>query len=205
MSIAVVDDDEAVLRSMRMLLNGAGFEVCCYASAEALLSEGEKQKPACIVSDVRLPGKSGLDLQKELAHRWPSVPIIMITGHGDIAMAVKAIKDGAFDFLEKPFDDTRLIESIRAALSRATALTAEKEELSELRVRLNELSPRQREVMELVARGLANKEIAAQLKLSPRTVENYRAWVMEKMGAKNLADLVRKSVILDRTGFDRSD
>lgn len=205
MNIAVVDDDDAVLRSMRMLLSGAGFEVRCYACAEDLLREGEKEKPACVISDVRLPGKSGLELQKELMHRWPSVPVIMITGHGDIAMAVQAIKDGAFDFLEKPFDDTRLIEGIGAALSRATALSAEGEELAELHSRLNELSPRQREVMELVAGGLANKEIAARLKLSPRTVENYRAWVMEKMGAKNLADLVRKSMILGRAGFGRSD
>ncbi len=192
MSIALIEDDEAVLRSLSMLLERRGIAVRCYSSAERFLATGLADQPQCVVTDVRMPGMSGLDLQQELAKRDPAVPIILITGHGDIAMAVQAIKRGAFDFIEKPFDDERLVESIRGAVERGARLRIEKHERAELEARLAELSPRQVEVMELVAAGLSNKEIALRLDISPRTVENYRAWVMEKTGARNLADLVRK-------------
>lgn len=139
---------------------------------------------------------SGLELQRELRERDAAVPIILITGHGDIAMAVSAIKGGAFDFIEKPFDAERLVESIGLAVERGMRARIEHNERVRLQQQMSELSPRQLEVMWLVAEGLSNKEIALKLRISPRTVENYRAWVMEKMGAKNLADLVRKVMAL---------
>jgi two-component system response regulator FixJ len=156
--------------------------------------------PACVVSDIRMPGLSGLELQRELSRRDTTVPIILITGHGDIAMAVKAVKDGAFDFIEKPFDDARLVDSIRAAIEAGARQRLRQTEIADLTARASELSPRQREVMRLVAEGLSSKEIALKLDISPRTVENYRAWVMEKMAAGNLADLVRKVVMLQDKG-----
>jgi two-component system response regulator FixJ len=145
-----------------------------------------------------MPGLSGLDLQRELKRLGVSVPVILITGHGDIAMAVTAIKEGASDFIEKPFDDERLVESLAQAIATERELRSDAAESSELAARVAELSPRQREVMYLVAEGLSNKQIALQLGISPRTVENYRAWAMERMGARNLADLVRKVLILGR-------
>lgn len=201
MNVAVVDDDEAVLQSMRMLLENRGLTVHCYESAEKLLDEIEKRTPSCIVSDVRMPGLTGLELQKQLASSHASIPLILITGHGDITMAVNAIKEGAFDFIEKPFDDERLVRSIEHAVERGSRLRAAEDEVAAIRAGYEELSPRQREVMHLVVQGFANKEIARELTLSPRTVENYRAWVMEKMGAGNLADLVRKVMTLkERSG-----
>jgi two-component system response regulator FixJ len=146
-----------------------------------------------------MPGMSGMELQQELRKRGSAVPVILITGHGDIAMAVQAIKQGAFDFIEKPFDDELLIESISQAIESGHRRSVEQSERALLEARVAELSPRQIEVMRLVADGFSNKEIAHKLNLSPRTVENYRAWMMEKMAAKNLADLVRKVIAL---GFE---
>jgi two-component system response regulator FixJ len=196
MSVALIDDDEAVLRSLRLLLDGRGLEVRCYSSAESFLAAMDAEMPRCVVTDVRMPGLSGLELQQELKRRRVVVPVILITGHGDIGMAVQAIKEGAFDFIEKPFDDGRLVASISAAIEKGQKARIEQIERAEIEARMAELSPRQREVMQLVAQGFANKEIAQRLNISPRTVENYRAWVMEKMGASNLADLVRKVLML---------
>lgn len=199
MTVALIDDDEAVLRSLRLLLEGRGMKVRCFASAESFLQGIGEEMPKCVVSDVRMPGLSGMELQQELKKRDAAVPVILITGHGDIGMAVNAIKEGAFDFIEKPFDDERLVASIATAVERGQKVRIEQSERANLEARLLELSPRQREVMDLVVQGLANKEIAQRLNISPRTVENYRAWAMEKMGAGNLADLVRKALML-RTG-----
>ena len=196
MTIALIDDDEAILHSLTMLLERRGLKVRRYLSAENFLDDRAGEPPACIVSDIRMPGLSGLALQQELQKRDSAVPLIFITGHGDIAMAVKAIKDGAFDFIEKPFDETRLVASIGAAIESGARQRTRQGEIAELKMRAAELSPRQLEVMQLVADGLSNKEIAIRLDISPRTVENYRAWVMEKMGAHNLADLVRKALTL---------
>ena len=196
MNVAIVDDDDAVLHSMRLLLESRGLSVRCYNSAEKLLAEIGEHNPSCVVSDVKMPGLSGLQLQKELSSSQARIPLILITGHGDIAMAVNAIKEGAFDFIEKPFDDERLVRSIEQAVERSNRLRAAEGEIAATHASFEELSPRQREVMNLVVQGFANKEIARQLNLSPRTVENYRAWVMEKMGAVNLADLVRKAMAL---------
>lgn len=195
-TIALIEDDEAILHSLGMLLESRGMSVQAYPSAELFLEQLGDNAPSCVVSDIRMPGISGLELQHELRKRDAAVPVILITGHGHIAMAVKAIKDGAFDFIEKPFDEERLLESIDAALKRGERERVEQSERASLEARAAELSPRQLEVMNLVAEGLSNKEIAIRLDISPRTVENYRAWVMEKMGASNLADLVRKTLVL---------
>lgn len=198
-TIALIEDDDAILRSLAMLLQSRGMSVRSYPSAELFLERLGIDVPNCVVSDIRMPGLSGLELQHELKKRDVAVPIILITGHGHIAMAVKAIKDGAFDFIEKPFDEERLLESIGAAIERGLRERIEHDERASLEARASELSPRQLEVMNLVAEGRSNKEIAIRLDISPRTVENYRAWVMEKMGANNLADLVRKTLVLRKT------
>jgi two-component system response regulator FixJ len=147
---------------------------------------------------VRLPGLSGVELQRALKTQGSEVPVILITGHGDIAMAVTAMKDGAFDFVEKPYDAEHLIANIQRALAAGQELRSKESQRQDLIERLAELSPRQKEVMHLVADGLSNKEIALRLGISPRTVENYRAWVMERMGAANIAELVRKVLIIER-------
>lgn len=198
MTVALIEDDEAVLRSLSLFLRNRGMTVRCHACSEDFLQSFGTEPVLCVVSDIRMPGISGLELQRELKKRDAAVPIILITGHGDIAMAVTAIKNGAFDFIEKPFDAERLVESITLAIERGQRARIEQDARAQLQAQVVELSPRQVEVMRLVAEGFSNKEIALKLDISPRTVENYRAWVMEKMGAKNLADLVRKVMILDQ-------
>ena len=199
LSIALVDDDEAVLDSLRLYFAATGYDVAAFSDAASLLKAlSAGLKPDCIVSDIRMPGLSGLDLQRELSDRDSTVPLILITGHGDIEMAVTAIKAGAHDFLEKPFDEQRLLASIEDAVSRRSRSVEEETEISVLARKVAELSERQRQVMDLAVQGLTNKQIANQLGISPRTVESYRAWVMERMGAKNLAELVRLAMRLGR-------
>jgi two-component system response regulator FixJ len=198
MTIALIEDDEAALESLHLLLESRGMSVRGFASAEAFLASLTEGRPACIVSDVRLPGLSGVDLQRILKAEGTDVPVILITGHGDIAMAVGAMKEGAFDFVEKPYDADVLITNIERALAVGAEMRCKEIERHELLERLAELSPRQKEVMNLVAEGLSNKQIALRLGISPRTVENYRAWVMERMGAANLAELVRKVLSIER-------
>lgn len=200
MTIALIEDDDAALDSLRLLLEGRGMTVDGFASAEAFLASLHRYKPACVVSDVRMPGMSGLDLQRALKAQGKDVPVILITGHGDIAMAVTAMKDGAFDFIEKPYNAEHLIASIDNALAAGEAIRSKESERLELLERLAELSRRQKEVMNLVAEGLSNKEIAHRHGISPRTVENYRAWVMERMEARNVAELVRKVLLIQRGG-----
>jgi two-component system response regulator FixJ len=200
MSIALIEDDEAALDSLRLLLEGRGLAVRGFSTAETFLASLAEWEPACVVSDVRLPGLSGLDLQRALKARGKDVPVILITGHGDIAMAVAAMKEGAVDFVEKPYDAEYLIAGIEWAVAAGQELRTREGQRQELIARIAELSPRQREVMHLVAEGLSNKQIASRLGISPRTVENYRAWVMERMGAANLAELVRKVLIIEATG-----
>src|SRR6185503_4803815 len=163
MTIALIEDDEAVLDSLRLLLQNRGFAVTCFKSAEAFLASPQAKSSACIVSDVRLPGKSGVDLQRILAANGVETPIILITGHGDIAMAVTAMREGACDFIEKPYDAERLIASIERVLAAKQMLKFMESERQLLSQRVAELSPRQREVMDLVATGLSSKQIAARL------------------------------------------
>jgi two-component system response regulator FixJ len=196
MTVALIDDDEAVLDSLQMALESRNIHVRCFTSAEAFITSLDEKRPRCVVSDVRMPGWSGIDLQYALKTRDAALPLILITGHGDIPMAVNAIKEGAFDFIEKPFDYERLVESILKAIEYGDRAQTAQAQIVDLAQRVAELSERQREVMDRVVQGLSNKEIAHALGISPRTVENYRAWVMEKMGATNLADLVRKVLIL---------
>jgi two-component system response regulator FixJ len=196
--VCVIDDDEAVRDSVGLLLENHEFAVSSFASAEAFLNEMEGGlKASCVVSDVKMPGLSGLDLQRVLTEQQSHVPLILITGHGDIAMAVAAVKAGAHDFIEKPFDDHRLLDSIANAVDVSRRKKAQDESLQEFAQRISELSVRQRQVMDLAVQGFSNKEIAQELGISPRTVETYRAWVMEKTGARNLADLVRLAMRLE--------
>jgi two-component system, LuxR family, response regulator FixJ len=198
MTIALIEDDEAALESLRLLLEGHGLVVRGFLSAEVFLASLANEQPACVVSDVRLPGLSGVDLHRTLKAQGRNVPVILITGHGDIAMAVMAMKEGALDFVEKPYDAEYLIRSIEKALAAGEELKSREGQRRELMDRLAELSPRQKEVMDLVAQGLSNKQIALRLGISPRTVENYRAWVMERMGAANVAELVRKVLTIEQ-------
>jgi len=190
-TVFVIDDEEAVRDSIRMLLERRGYKVSAFASADEFLRRLTPSAGGCIVSDVRLNGTSGLDLQRKLTERGSPLPIILITGHGDIDMAVLAIKRGAFDFIEKPFNDTRLYQSVADALAAGRQDQARCAAIAALKARLAELSERQREVMMLLVQGLSNKEIAQQLGISPRTVETYRAFVMAKTDAQSLADLVK--------------
>lgn len=197
--VFVVDDDEAVRDSIRLLLSGEGLAVRCFADGEECRSSfAGNTEPGCIVSDVRLPGLSGLELQTVLNDQGVRSPLILITGHGEIDMAVRAIKAGAFDFLEKPFDPARLIASVRGALAAAAKNRASQVGLDDIRARVAQLSERQREVMDLAVLGFSNKEIAQQLSISPRTVKSYRAWVMEKTGTANLAELVRIAMRIEQ-------
>jgi two-component system response regulator FixJ len=197
--IALIDDDPAVLDSLRLYFAGRNVAAACFGTAEEFLAALDRA-PAfdCIVSDVRLPRMSGLDLVRALAERGFDKPIILITGHGDIDMAVAAIKAGAFDFIEKPFDENRLLDGIRKAVESDRKETSDTAELEQLRARFDTLSRRQREVMELAAAGLSSKEIGARLQISAKTVENHRAWLMERIGARNLADLVRMAMLMQK-------
>lgn len=197
-AVAIIDDDEPVRDSLSLMLSNHGFGVCSFASAEQFLSALQANElPSCIVCDIRMPGMSGLELQKELAKKWPMIPLVLITGHGDVAMAVAALKAGARDFIEKPFSPDRLIASISSAIDETANQRSHDQEAVKLAARVNELSERQRQVMDLAVKGFSNKEIALTLKISPRTVETYRAWVMEKTGARNIADLVRIAVRIE--------
>jgi FixJ family two-component response regulator len=199
--IALIDDDAAVLDSLSLYLARNGVIASCFSNADAFLASMDHASQfSCVVADVRMPGMSGLELVRHLDAESGRPPIILITGHGDVDMAVAAIKLGAFDFIEKPFDEARLLESIRNAVRGSLRKQDETAELSELRSRVESLSVRQRQVMEFAATGLSNKEIGARLGISGRTVEVHRRWVMERMGARNLAELVR--MVMQLPGHD---
>jgi two-component system response regulator FixJ len=190
--IALLDDDPAVLDSVQLYLDRQGLKTVCFTAAEALLAALDcGGQLDCIVSDVRMPGLSGLELVHCLNARSVVTPIVLITAHGDVEMAVSAIKAGAFDFIEKPFEPTRLLVSIRNALEVGEHKASDAAHIEKLQSRFKMLSERQRQVMELAVVGLSNKEIGSRLNISPKTVEYHRAWMMERIGAKNLAELVR--------------
>ena len=193
--VFVVDDDESVRGSLRYLLRSAGLECQAFASATEFLAVYDPAQPGCLVLDVRMPGMSGLELQQLLNLRGAIIPVIFITGHGDIPMVVDAMQQGASDFLQKPFRDQDLIDRIQRALERDGRNRAALDEHARIRERLDSLTPREREVLALMTRGKPNKIMAAELGLSQRTVEIHRARVMEKSGAASLAQLVR--MVLD--------
>jgi two-component system response regulator FixJ len=190
-SVFVVDDDYDVRASLALLLRSVGIEARCFDSAEALLSALAPESAGCVVADVRMPGMSGMELQQELERRGLALPFIFITGHADVPMAVAAMKAGALDFLEKPFSDQALLDRVQAALRLDAARRRERAAHAAVRERLAALTPREREVMERVVAGKPNKIVARELGLSTRTVEIHRARLMEKLGARSLAELVR--------------
>ena len=190
-TVYVVDDDEPIRDSLRMLLGSAGLPVETFASAQQFLAAYTPPAPGCLLVDVRMPGMSGLELQELLAARKIALPVIVITGHGHVAMAVRAMKAGAADFVEKPFDDELLLECIRRTLARDADTRRRQSRSSESTQRLAALTPREREIMEHLVAGKSNKAIAADLGISARTVEVHRARIMEKLEAKSLADVVR--------------
>ncbi|MCA1797970.1 MAG: response regulator [Xanthomonadaceae bacterium] len=192
----VVDDDEAVRDSLRMLLRSVGIPAIAFASAREFLDNWHPDHPGCLVLDIRMPEMGGLELQAELARRGASIPIIFITGHGDVPMAVQAIQRGATHFLQKPFRDQDLLDAIDAALDSSAEKYDQARELDGLREHEASLTQREREVMQRVVDGQANKVIAIELGLSQRTVEIHRSRVMEKMGASSLADLVKRALAL---------
>jgi two-component system response regulator FixJ len=197
--IALVDDDAAVLDSLQLYFARRQVTTSCFASAEALLASlDDGAQPECIVSDIRMPGMSGFDLLLRLKERRTAAPLILITALADIEIAVSAIKNGAFDFIEKPFDEGRLLASIQTAVELRRQQASDDAELEKLRSRFSALSARQRQVMELAVAGMSNKEIAYRLDISPKTVENHRAWVMERMDANSLAELVRIAMKIEQ-------
>ena len=193
--VFVVDDDRAMRDSLRWLLESIGLSVRTYPTAADFLSDHDPAQPGCLVLDVRMPGMSGLDLQTELANRGSELPTIVVTGHAEVAMAVRAVKAGALDFIEKPFSDQLLLDRVRQALEIDRQSREVRVRREDARRRLASLSAREREVLSLVAAGKANKEVAAALGLSPKTVEVHRAHVMSKMAVDSLAELIRVAIL----------
>jgi two-component system, LuxR family, response regulator FixJ len=196
--VYIVDDDADVRDSLEMLLRRMGYRILPFDSARALLAAGVAPSHSCVLADVRMPDMDGLALQRELKRKLPDLPVIMMTGHGDVAMAVQAMKEGAIEFLEKPFEKESLIDAIENAFARMPAANAE-QAISEQRLKKS-LTEREREVFDLLVEGHQNKMIAFKLGISTRTVEVHRARIMDKLEAKNLADLVKRSLRDSRSG-----
>jgi len=190
-SVFVIDDDPSMRRALERQLRTAGFQVETFASAQAYLDRAPHAEVGCIVTDLRMPGLSGLDLQASLARAEPALPMVFISGHGDIPITVHAMKAGAVNFLPKPFTEQAILAAIGEALARSAELTSARRESAELRARYRALTAREREVFALVAAGLLNKLVADRLGIAEKTVKIHRGRVMEKMGAASVADLVR--------------
>jgi two-component system response regulator FixJ len=194
--VYVIDDDEAVRHSIEFLLRTSGVTARTYDSASVFLDALPTIDPGCIITDVRMPGISGIELLRRLGEMRVRMPVIVITGHGDVPLAVEAMKNGAVDFLEKPFEDERLLGSVRSALSRSRENAERDAERAEVEARLATLTNRERDVLEGLVAGKPNKIIAFDLAISPRTVEIYRANVMTKMEAASLSELVRMALVI---------
>ncbi|MDE2181593.1 MAG: response regulator [Alphaproteobacteria bacterium] len=190
--VFVVDDDPDIRDSLKMLLEAAEYPTQVFESAAAFLASAAPSTAGCLIVDVQMPGMNGIELQRELNARHSPLQVIVMTGHGDIPIAVEAMKTGAVDFLEKPFEDTVLLKSVEGAIARASSAMSHTKQAEEAGSRLSSLTERERQVLDMIVAGKANKVIAYELAISPRTVEIHRARVMEKMGAVNLADLVRR-------------
>ncbi len=194
-TVFVVDDDEAMRHSLEWLITSAGLRTQSFGSAEEFLRTYYPGQAGCVLLDVRMPGMSGMELQAYLAREEIRIPVIIITGHGDVGMAVKAMRAGALDFIEKPFNDESLIASLRSALAADQQRRVDRVQRSEIARRLAELTPREHEVMAMVTDGRSNREIAASLGVSTKTVEAHRSRVMDKMRADSLAELVRMCLV----------
>lgn len=195
--VHIVDDEEAVRMSLAFLLDTAGFAVRTHASAQAFLDLAAGIGNGCLVTDLRMPEIDGVELLRRLNESGLMLPAIVVTGHGDVQMAVEAMKNGAMDFIEKPFDDQTIIDSIRRAVDRAASQVDAEQAQTRIRERIASLSERERQVLNGVVEGQPNKTIAFELGISPRTVEVYRAGLMSKMQAKSLAELVRMVMEID--------
>lgn len=195
--VFVIDDDQEVRNALELLMESVGLPASTYESAQAFLDAFDPGLPGCIVLDVRMPGMSGMDLQARLVAEKLHPPVVIITGHGDVPMAVRAVQAGAVDFIEKPFNDQALLDSVHKAIEQDARHRGEASRLSELVKRHESLTPREREVLKLVASGQRNKVIAADLNVTQSTVEAHRAKVMEKMDAHSLSDLMRMVLALE--------
>jgi two-component system response regulator FixJ len=189
--VHLVDDDEAIRRSVGFMLKTSGYHVRTYESGVELLKAASNLEPGCILLDIRMPGMDGLEVQAALKDKGVTLPVIIMTGHGDVSLAVHAMKAGSVDFIEKPFEKAVLLSAIEHGIERLKRSAANQDRADEAAVRLQALTPREREVLDGLAKGLPNKTIAYDLGISARTVEVHRARVMEKMQARNLSDLVR--------------
>jgi FixJ family two-component response regulator len=199
--VCIIDDDEAIRESLRLLLSAAGISSHIYTSADEFLARADNRIFDCLLLDIRMPGTDGLDLFQRLLSEKTLYPVIFITGHGDIPLAVRAIQQGAFDFLTKPFREGELLEKVHAAIAHFRDRKNQWELRRELAGRLESCTPRERDVMRLMVDGLHNKDIAEELRISPRTVEIHRAHVMEKMQAESLPALVRMTAALGSLGI----
>jgi two-component system, LuxR family, response regulator FixJ len=195
-TVYIVDDDDGMRRALGILMTTVGYQPVAFAGPREFLAKYDSSQPSCLVLDVRMPDMSGLEVQQHLNRSGAMLPVILISGHGDIPMAVQAMKDGAFDFLQKPFRDQDLLDRINGALKLDAENRANVDRLADLTQRSGSLTPREREVLALVVDGKANKVIAIDLGLSERTVEIHRANVMEKMGARSVAHLVKMYLML---------
>ncbi len=193
--VHIVDDDEAVRDALLELLDSVGIDAMGFESGDAFLRVYNADMAGCLVLDVRMPGMSGLDVQKKLAEMGSNLPIIFITGHGDVPMAVEAIKRGAVDFIQKPFRDQELLDCISATMESAKTSYNSVQEKRQIRERMESLTEREREALELISEGHPNKVIASKMNISQRTVENHRAHLLEKLGARSTAGLIKLLVL----------
>jgi two-component system, LuxR family, response regulator FixJ len=197
-TVFVIDDQESVRHALAEMLRVFGFEVETYDSADAFLATAARQGPGCVVADVRMPGIDGIELVRELTRRAIAMPVVLISGHADVPMAVAGIKAGAEDFIEKPIDDAQLVAAINRGLTRTYERQVQKSSADSLHEHFARLTPRQVEIFDLVANGFTSQAIASKLDISVRTVESYRAQIMEKMQAESVAVLVRQAIRLNR-------